>query len=195
MGNRMDQPAPDTATLLRAASFAARVHATHRRKGAAGEPYVNHVLEVAHILAEHAAPPEAIVAALLHDTVEDSDNDPEPITLERIAAEFGPDVAAIVAEVSDDKSLPKESRKALQVKLAPGKSAAAKALKLADKISNLRAIAASPPANWDHGRRVEYVGWAGRVAHGLKGTHASLDALFDVTYRAAIAALAREAAA
>jgi (p)ppGpp synthase/HD superfamily hydrolase len=191
----MEATPADTLALLRAASFAARVHATHRRKGAAGEPYVNHVLEVAQILAEHGAPPEAIVAALLHDTVEDSDKDPEPITPERIAAEFGETVAAIVAEVSDDKSLPKESRKALQVKHAPGRSAAAKALKLADKISNLRAIAASPPANWDHGRRVEYVGWAGRVAHGLKGTHPSLDALFDATYREAIAKLATEASA
>jgi (p)ppGpp synthase/HD superfamily hydrolase len=181
--------------MLRAAAFAARVHATHRRKGAAGEPYVNHVLEVAHILAEHDAPPAAIIAALLHDTVEDSDGDPEPITLARIAAEFGETVAAIVAEVTDDKSLPKEARKALQVRLAPGKSTAAKALKLADKISNLRAITASPPASWDHGRRVEYVGWAGRVAHGLKGTHPALDALFETTYREAIAKLAADGTA
>jgi (p)ppGpp synthase/HD superfamily hydrolase len=191
----MERPDHPAVTLLRAASFAARVHATHRRKGAAREPYVNHVLEVAQILAEHAAPAEAIIAALLHDTVEDSDNDPEPVTLEQIAAAFGPAIAAIVAEVSDDKSLPKEARKALQVKHAPGRSAAAKALKLADKISNLRAIIASPPANWDHGRRVEYVGWAGRVAHGLKGAHPSLDALFEATYRDAMAKLATEAGA
>lgn len=181
------------ATLLRAAVFAARVHAGHRRKGAAAEPYVNHVLEVAQILAEHGAPEEAILAALLHDTVEDSDRDPEPVTQARLAAEFGPAVAAIVAEVTDDKSLPKEARKALQVRQAPQKSDAAKMLKLADKISNLRAIMASPPAGWEHARRVEYVGWAGRVAAGLKGANPALDALFEATYRAAMASLAEQA--
>ncbi len=181
------------ARLLRAAVFAARVHATHRRKGASAEPYVNHVLDVARILAEHGAPEDAILAGLLHDTVEDSDQDPDPITHDRLVAEFGAAIAGIVAEATDDKSLPKEQRKALQVKLAAKKSDPAKMLKLADKISNLRAIAASPPANWDHARRVEYVGWAGRVAGGLKGVNPSLDALFEATYRDAMATLAAEA--
>jgi (p)ppGpp synthase/HD superfamily hydrolase len=189
----MEHRPADPAALLRAATFAARVHATHKRKGAQAEPYVNHVLEVAHILAENGAPEEAILAGLLHDTVEDSDNDPEPITHARLVAEFGETVARIVAEATDDKSLPKETRKALQVKHAPQTSDAAKMLKLADKISNLRAITASPPANWDHARRVEYVGWAGRVAAGLKGTNPALDALFDATYRDAMTRLANEA--
>ena len=189
-------PAPDAeaplAAVMRAAVFAARVHAGHRRKGDAQEPYVNHVLEVAMILATHGAPTPAVVAALLHDTVEDSDTDPEPTTPEHIAAAFGEEVAGIVAEVSDDKSLPKETRKALQVRLAPKKSDAAKQLKLADKISNLRAVTASPPRGWDHARRVEYVGWAGRVARGLRGVNPALDALFDETYRAAMRGLAAE---
>jgi len=192
----MDQlastPGP-AARLMRAAVFAARVHAGHRRKGAAAEPYVNHVLEVAQILAEHGAPEEAILAALLHDTVEDSDEDPDPITHDRLVAEFGAEVAGLVAEATDDKSLPKEARKAQQVRHARGCTPAAKMLKLADKISNLRAITASPPSGWDHARRVEYVGWAGRVAAGLKGANAGLDALFDATYRDAIAGLARDA--
>jgi (p)ppGpp synthase/HD superfamily hydrolase len=185
--------ASPNAPLLRAASFAARVHAGHRRKGASAEPYVNHVLEVAQILAEHGAPEPAILAALLHDTIEDSDQDPEPITHARLAAEFGDVVAGIVAEATDDKSLPKETRKAQQVRQAPKKTEAAKMLKLADKISNLRAIAASPPAHWDHARRVEYVGWAGRVAAGLRGANPALDALFEVTYRDAMVRLAAEA--
>lgn len=183
---------PPLGAVLRAAVFAGRVHAGHRRKGDAQEPYVNHVLEVAMILATHGAPAAAVVAALLHDTVEDSDADPEPITLEQLAIEFGAEVAAIVAEVTDDKSLPKETRKALQVRLAPKKSDAAKQVKLADKISNLRAIAASPPKGWDHGRRLEYIGWAGRVASGMKGVNPALDALFAQTYREAVQALAGE---
>ncbi|MEI6159687.1 MAG: HD domain-containing protein [Roseococcus sp.] len=183
-----------SAKILAAASFAATVHATHRRKGAAAEPYINHPLEVAQILAEHDAPEVAIIAALLHDTVEDSDNDPEPVTLEALSARFGAEVAGIVAEVSDDKSLPKEVRKGLQVSQAPKKSPAAKMVKLADKISNLRAIVAAPPASWNHARRVEYVGWAGRVAAGLRGVNPGLEALFDRTYQNAMAELAREAA-
>ena len=181
------------AEVLRAAVFAAQVHAGHRRKGARQEPYVNHVLEVAAILAAHGAPTPAVIAALLHDTVEDSDADPEPTTLAAIEAAFGGEVAGLVAEVSDDKSLPKEVRKALQVRGAKGVSAAAKQLRLADKISNLRAIAASPPSGWEHARRVEYVGWAGRVAAGLGGSNPALDALFAETYREAVRHLAEEA--
>jgi (p)ppGpp synthase/HD superfamily hydrolase len=189
----MSQTDTDAARIMRAAVFAARVHATHKRKGASGEPYVNHVLEVASLLAAHGAPAEVVMAGLLHDTVEDSDQDPEPITHDRLVAEFGEAVAGLVAEATDDKSLPKETRKALQVRHAPKKTDGAKMLKLADKISNLRAITASPPAGWDHGRRVEYVGWAGRVAAGLRGANPGLDALFDETYRAAMAKLAEEA--
>jgi (p)ppGpp synthase/HD superfamily hydrolase len=186
-------PATALAEVMRAAIFAARVHATHRRKGASAEPYVNHVLEVGEILATHGAPVEAVIAGLLHDTVEDSDQDPDPVKHERLVAEFGSVVAGLVAEATDDKSLPKETRKALQVREAKEKSAAGKMLKLADKIANLRAIATSPPAGWDHARRVEYVGWAGRVAAGLKGASPALDALFEATYRDAMAKLAAEA--
>jgi (p)ppGpp synthase/HD superfamily hydrolase len=108
----MDRPDGEAVELLRAALFAARVHATHRRKGASAEPSVNHVLKVAQILAEHGAPREAVLAGLLHDTVEDSAGDPEPITEARLAAEFGAAVAAIVAEVTDDKALPNPRRPA-----------------------------------------------------------------------------------
>jgi (p)ppGpp synthase/HD superfamily hydrolase len=188
----MEQKTDTAAEILRAAAFAARVHATHRRKGAAQEPYVNHVIEVAQILAEHGAPTLAVVAGLLHDTVEDSDEDPEPCTLAQIEAAFGAEVAAVVAEVSDDKSLPKEVRKGQQIRRARGISDAAKQLRLADKIANLRSVAESPPAGWDHARRVEYVGWAGRVAAGLRGVNPALDALFEATYRAAVAKLAAE---
>lgn len=174
--------------LTRAALFAARAHAGQTRKGAAAEPYVNHVIEVAAILAEHGAPEEAILAGLLHDTVEDTET--TPADLEHA---FGATVAGLVAEATDDKALPKELRKAAQVKHAPDRTAAAKMLKLADKIANLRAISESPPASWNHARRVEYVGWAGRVASGLKGANPGLDALFEATYRAAMARLAEEA--
>jgi len=180
--------ADPAAEILRATLFATRAHAGQVRKGAAAEPYVTHVIEVAAILAEAGAPQAAILAGLLHDTVEDTE-----ATHADLVAAFGQEVADLVAEATDDKALPKETRKALQVSLAPKKSAAAKQLKLADKISNLRAIAESPPANWNHARRTEYVGWAGRVADGCKGVNPALDALFEETYRAAMAKLVAEA--
>jgi (p)ppGpp synthase/HD superfamily hydrolase len=175
------------ARLMQATLFAARAHAGQTRKGAAAEPYVNHVIEVAAILAAHDAPEEAILAGLLHDTVEDT-----AVTPAELVAAFGEVVAGLVAEATDDKTLTREQRKALQVKHAAAHSPAGKMLKLADKIANLRAIADSPPANWDHARRVEYVGWAGRVAGGLKGANPALDALFEKTYRAAISKLMEE---
>lgn len=178
----------DTADVLRAALFAARAHADQRRKGGRGEPYVNHLLEVAALVAAHGGARETVLAALLHDAIEDAD-----VTEETLRAEFGAPVAALVAEATDDTTLPKETRKALQVRKAAGASPAAKQVKLADKTSNLRAIARSPPADWGHARRLEYVGWAGRVAEGLRGANPGLEAAFDAAYRDALAALASEA--
>lgn len=152
-------------TVLRAAERAAHWHSTQRRKGAAQEPYVNHLLEVARLVAEatRGRDPELVIAALLHDAVED-----QPVSRAAIALEFGEDVAALVMEVTDDKTLPKAQRKRLQVEHAPEKSARAAILKLADKTSNLAALAVSPPANWDTARRLEYVQWARAVAAGLR---------------------------
>jgi (p)ppGpp synthase/HD superfamily hydrolase len=141
-------------TVVRAADAAARWHVNQRRKGAAQEPYVTHVLEVAMLVAEATAgaDPNLIVAALLHDTIED-----QGVTREEIAAQFNDDVAALVAEVTDNKKLPKAERKQLQIRHAPKLTPRAKILKLADKISNLRSLATSPPADWPMQRRIDYV--------------------------------------
>jgi GTP diphosphokinase / guanosine-3',5'-bis(diphosphate) 3'-diphosphatase len=133
--------------VLSAAQTAARWHAKQRRKGSAGEPYFNHLLEVAALVNEAAQGEDTdlVVAALLHDAVED-----QGISRETIAEEFGEDVAGLVMEVTDDKSLPKAVRKRLQIEEAPKKSRRAKILKLADKISNVTAIGRDPPelARW-----------------------------------------------
>lgn len=163
--------AGDTLLIMRALEFAARKHAGQRRKGVAAEPYVNHLAEVALLLAGVAGDEVALVAAgLLHDVVEDTETTPA-----ELEAEFGADVAGLVAEVTDDKSLAKEARKRRQVETAAAKSDRAKMLKLADKTSNLRALVQSPPADWSAARRAAYVGWAGAVAAGLRGVDATLD--------------------
>lgn len=186
---------PDTSSqLLRAANFAARRHAGQKRKGAAQEPYINHLLEVAGLLAECIEGVEGqegdinlLMAALLHDTIEDVE-----VKREEIEAEFGADVASLVLEVTDDKSLKKEKRKELQVEHAPHKSPRAKMLKIADKTSNLRALVSSPPPDWDHARKAEYFDWAARVVAGCRGVNSRLDAMFDEAHRAGTEALARE---
>ena len=171
--------------MTRAFRFAAERHAAQRRKGAAGEPYVNHLAEVAELVAgaTGGCDPQLVAAAVLHDTVEDTDT-----THAELVERFGADVAGLVAEVTDDKSLPKAERKRLQVAHASSRSPRAKLLKLADKTSNLRALAASPPADWNPERRLQYVDWALAVVAGLRGTNAWLEAEFD---RAAAAAMAR----
>jgi (p)ppGpp synthase/HD superfamily hydrolase len=114
------------------------------------------------------------IAALLHDAIEDQD-----VKVETIAKEFGQRVADIVLELTDDKSLPKAERKRLQVEHAPHKSREAKLVKLADKISNIRAVADSPAPDWTAERKLEYVQWARDVVAGLRGTSPSLESQFD----------------
>ncbi|WFU44126.1 N-formylglutamate amidohydrolase [Bradyrhizobium sp. CB82] len=166
---KVDQPKPYSSgsevimeewiAVLRAADAAARWHVHQRRKGAAQEPYINHLLEVASLAADatHGRDPELVIAALLHDAIEDQE-----VPSELIAREFGTRVAALVAEVTDDKSLDKVERKRLQVEHAPNKSDAAKIIKLADKTSNVRAIGFAPSPDWSVKRRLEYIDWAKR---------------------------------
>jgi guanosine-3',5'-bis(diphosphate) 3'-pyrophosphohydrolase len=73
----------------------------------------------------------------------------------------------------------KTERKRLQVEHAPHKSREAKLVKLADKISNIRAIADSPAPDWTAQRKLEYVQWARDVVAGLRGTSPSLESQFD----------------
>jgi len=165
--------------ILHAAQYAAEKHAQQRRKGATAEPYVNHLLEVARLVSEALQKPDAnlVIAALLHDVVEDAG-----VTRDDLVAAFNEDVAGLVMEVTDDKSLPKHERKRLQVEHAPHKTVRAQMIKLADKISNLRAMLISPPAGWDQQRRREYVVWAGQVVSGLTSPSPRLLTEFRALY-------------
>jgi guanosine-3',5'-bis(diphosphate) 3'-pyrophosphohydrolase len=169
-------------SVLQAADAAARWHAHQRRKGTAAEPYINHLLEVAMLVAEatDGNDPELVTAALLHDAIEDQEV-PHGV----IAETFGEEVAALVDEVTDDKSLPQSERKRLQVENAHKKTDRAKVLKLADKTSNLRAIAASPPPDWSVKRRLDYIRWAREVVAGLMGVSPLLEQEFERAAQAA----------
>jgi hypothetical protein len=108
--------------------------------------------------------------------------------------EFGEEVAALVAEVTDDKSLPRPERKRLQIEKTRSKSPRAKRIKLADKTSNLRSITTSPPADWSPQRKSDYLDWASRVVEGCRGVDAELEAGFDAALARARVALGLEAA-
>jgi (p)ppGpp synthase/HD superfamily hydrolase len=168
--------------VLKAADAAARWHVHHRRKGPAEEPYINHLIEVAMLVADATGGSDTnlVIAALLHDAIEDSE-----VPKELIAETFGEDVASLVEEVTDDKSLSKAERKLEQIKTAPMKSKRAKELKLADKTSNLRAVAASPPSDWSVKRKIEYVKFSRQVANGLRGVNSKLEEQFDEAAHAA----------
>lgn len=182
--DRLSVSEPDDALLLvlKAADFAARAHAGQRRKGSAQEPYVNHLAEVAQLLGEGTGgmDPGLVAAGWLHDTLEDTE-----IEREELEAEFGAAVADIVAEVTDDKSLPKSERKLRQIEETAHKSKGARLLKLADKTSNLRSLAASPPAGWETGRRQDYIDWAVAVVANCRGLNSFLEEKFDEAVAAA----------
>ncbi len=161
--------------LLEAVHFAAERHRYQRRKDHPASAYINHPIEVAQVLSETGVrDEEVLLAALLHDTVEDTNT-----SFAEIEASFGSRVRGLVAEVTDDKSLPKAERKHLQLVHAPLASDGAKLIKLADKICNVRDLAQHPPAAWTTDRRLEYLLWASAVAAGCRGVHPPLDALFD----------------
>jgi guanosine-3',5'-bis(diphosphate) 3'-pyrophosphohydrolase len=169
----------DVSVILKALEFAALKHRDQRRKDAQASPYINHPIALANVLVHEGGvtDPVVIAAALLHDTVEDTET-----SWQELREAFGEKVAGIVGEVTDDKSLLKAERKRLQVEHAAHISREAKLVKLADKICNVRDVAFHPPAKWDLARRREYFDWAKAVVDRMRGTHAGLELKFDETY-------------
>ena len=167
------------AMLIGALSFAADKHRNQRRKDKEASPYINHPIALARILSVEGGVDDGVVlcAAVLHDTIEDTET-----RYDELAGQFGREIAEVVLEVTDDKALPKAERKQLQIEHAPRLSRAAKLVKLADKIANVRDVADHPPSEWPMERRREYFDWAKRVVDGLRGTHPGLEALFDAAY-------------
>lgn len=162
--------------IVEALDFAAKKHRDQRRKDHQASPYINHPIALMTVLCNEAQviDIEVLCAAILHDTVEDTET-----TVEELEACFGATIAAIVEEVTDDISLPKVRRKQQQIEHAPHISHKAQLVKLTDKICNLRDLSTAPPAGWKIERKREYFDWAKAVVDRLRGTHAHLEALFD----------------
>lgn len=164
------------ARLLHALAFAAERHRDQRRKGSTRSPYINHPIAVAEVLAGagQVTDEALLLAAVLHDTVEDTET-----SFEELEQLFGPDVTGLVREVTDDKKLPKAMRKQLQIEHAHGTSERGKLLKIADKTCNLRDIGSTPPPDWSHERKADYVEWSDAVMSGLRGVNAGLERAYD----------------
>ena len=173
---KLRRRAGDLDLILRALAFAAHKHRDQRRKDAHASPYINHPIALAHVLVNEGGVRDAgvICAAVLHDTIEDTETTPQ-----ELGREFGRVIRDVVLEVTDDNTLPKAERKRRQVESAAAASDAAKLVKLADKICNVRDIASHPPANWSLRRRQKYFDWAAQVVDRMRGVHPKLEALFD----------------
>ena len=164
--------------ILHALEFASLKHRDQRRKDADASPYINHAIALATLLTREGVVEDIVLAAaILHDTLEDTQTTPA-----ELRGHFGERVAGIVAEVTDDKNLLKVERKRLQIEHAATISREAKLVKLADKICNVRDVADHPPARWDLARRREYFEWAKAVVDRMRGTHPGLERRFDDAY-------------
>jgi guanosine-3',5'-bis(diphosphate) 3'-pyrophosphohydrolase len=165
-----------TGILIQAIHFSASKHRDQRRKDVPHSPYINHPLDVAKILWEAGDVRDSItlVAAVLHDTIEDTNTTPA-----ELEALFGDEVLQVVLEVTDDKSLAKAERKRLQILHAPLISHRAKIIKLADITCNLFDLIYSPPRIWSIQRKKNYLYWTENVVAGLRGTNAAMESRFD----------------
>ena len=165
----------DMTSVFRALKFAALKHRGQQRKDREASPYINHPIAVAEVLWEvgRVREPTTLVAGILHDTLEDTRT-----TVEELRELFGDQAAAVVSELTDDKSLEKGERKRLQIEHAAHISPAARQVKLADKICNVTDILESPPESWSPERKLGYVEWAEKVVERLRGTNEFMEERF-----------------
>ena len=162
--------------LLTVLRFAAQKHSRQRRKDSDATPYINHPIAVAEILARVGRVTDLAVlqAAILHDTIEDTETTPE-----EFGEQFGEEVRLLVQELTDDKRLPKQERKRLQIEHAPHLSAGGKQIKIADKICNVADITPTGPVGWPLERKRDYLDWAEKVVAGCRGCNPQLERRFD----------------
>jgi guanosine-3',5'-bis(diphosphate) 3'-pyrophosphohydrolase len=178
---RMPALPPDTdiGLFVAAIAFAAEKHRHQRRKDAHASPYINHPIALANVLVHEGDvhDPVVLCAAILHDTIEDTET-----TREELELAFGAAITGVVLEVTDDKNLDYKARKQMQIEHAASLSHPAKLVKLADKICNLSDLLAHPPSQWSLQRKRTYFEWSANVVAGLRGANLRLEATFDAIY-------------
>ena len=174
--------------LLHAIHFAAEKHRDQSRKGSTAAPYINHPIAVAEQLAAAGFEQETglLMAAVLHDVVEDTDT-----TEEELREVFGAQVAGIVREVTDDKTLKRTQRREQVVAKIGETSREARLLKLSDLIANIGDLIHHPP-NWNNTQKREYLDWGEAVVANLRGTYGPLEERFEQMLAQARAACGEE---
>ena len=157
--------------VLKATQFAALKHCDQRRKDGK-TPYIIHPISVAMILSEIGSieDPEILSAALLHDTLEDTDTSGDE--LENF---FGSRVRIIVEELTDNDMLTFSQRKQMQIDNAPYLSKDATLVRIADKISNVSDVIENPPPEWNQKRCNKYVDWAEAVMNNCQKVNQDLE--------------------
>ncbi len=186
----------DTYTkVFKALEFAAVRHKHQVRKGEVKIPYINHPINVVTLLTEYEENETNLLsAAALHDVIEDTAKGKNEIDelSKIIKEEFGDKVLEIVLEVSDDKTLPYQERKRLQIKNTPFLSNEGKKLKISDKICNIRDMMKHPPTDWSADRKATYLEWAKNVIEGARGVNPNMEAYFDKIIQKAYHSLAKK---
>ena len=153
-------------------------HSQQRRKDKDASPYINHPISVAFIILKIGGidDPAVLAAALLHDTIEDTETSPE-----ELENKFGKQIRSLVEEVTDNKSLSKDERKRIQLEHAKTLSQGGVLIKLGDKISNVKDIIENPPPSWNIERRLEYLNWAEAVINNCPKVNINLENHFFET--------------
>jgi len=168
--------------LLTALAFACDRHRNQRRRDLYASPYVNHAIDLVHLLANEVGVDDerVLIAAILHDTVKNTGT-----TAQELGREFGNEIADIVAEVYRFQTVPHHVVAAGQPPLGRDAqlSRRAKLVLMADRICNMRDVLSSPPVAWTVLHKREYFNRSRAVLERLRGAHPALEHIFDETCR------------
>jgi (p)ppGpp synthase/HD superfamily hydrolase len=172
--------------LSKAKEFAREAHKDIFFYTASGykRPQVEHLQEVADLVWAAGGNYEEITAAWMHDIVEDTS-----VTLENIKNLFGEEIADLVHGLTDGddiKDLPLLERKTKQSERVKAKSISVRKIKIADQISNVRAVLLDPPQYWLPEKNRDYVIGAKLIVNQCRGISSVLDDLFDQEYAKAV---------
>lgn len=174
--------------IVEALAFAARAHAGQKRDDM-GDPYINHLAEVALSSSRHEPfDPVLVTAALLHDTIEDT-----PVTADDLRRRFGDVVTEVVLEVTDPDGLTRKQKRDHQIRCVSTASDRAKILKIADKTSNVAELADLPGGPWPVSGEDprDYLQWSRDVVDLCRGLDPQLEADFEAAAARLEAAIAQ----
>ncbi|MCH9631488.1 MAG: hypothetical protein S4CHLAM37_15110 [Chlamydiia bacterium] len=162
--------------ILQAVLFAAKKHKDQARKDLEETPYIIHPIGVADYIlgVEKCTDKDTIIAALLHDTLEDTET-----TKEEIKEHFGRTVMNMVLEVTDDKQLPKKEVRKRQIETASSKSEGAALIKFGDKLYNCRDFIYRTPVGYAKSRVKEYLLHAKEMTDALPSVAPTLKSQLD----------------